>query len=144
MGKTSNKNIKKSALHSVHKQVKLDDLCKTEDQDYAEIMKVNGGGRYVVYCLQDQTKRIGIARGSMKNKSKITLNGYVLIAKRSFQDQYCDILHCFSADEVRLLQKHNELPTTSKDIFAEMVQQNSLNDTIQFGEQENKENWEDI
>jgi initiation factor 1A len=143
MGKTSNKNIKKSALHSVHKTVKLEDICKTEDQDYAEILKVNGGGRYVCYCLQDQTKRIGIARGSMRNQSKISLNGYVLIAKRSFQDQYCDILHCFTPDEVRLLQKHNELPNTSKDPFADLINnQSTLNDTIQFGNSEEK--WEDL
>ena len=90
---------------------RLSDLLPSEEQSFAKVCKVNGGGRYVVLC-DDGKERLGVARGKINKNVRILIDSLLLISKRDFQDGKCDVLHTFSHDEVRLLQSNNVIPST--------------------------------
>ena len=75
-----------------------------DDQKYAIITKVEGGGRYRGLC-DDGTLRLLILRGNMKKRKcyRPGLNDYVLVALRDFQDEKADIIHKYTDAERPLL-----------------------------------------
>ena len=48
-----------------------------EDQEYAKILKVNGSGRYNLFCF-DGKDRLGICAGNIKRKVRIVVDDIVL------------------------------------------------------------------
>ena len=115
--------------------IKLENIVKGEEQEYAKILRVNGGGRYAIWC-EDEKQRLGTARGKLNRNAKAVLDGLVLISKRDFQDGICDILYVYSNDEIQLLKKHNQIPAklkfTSGDIFG-VTEQEENDEEIEFG-----------
>lgn len=87
------------------------ELIKTDDQEYAKITKVNGGGRYEVECT-DKVSRLGISRGKINRCGKVTIDTLVLVSKRDYQDGKCDILHIYTPDERNYLIRQSEIPSS--------------------------------
>ena len=84
-----------------------------DGQEYAQIKRVNGSGRYDLYCF-DGTDRLGICAGNIKRRTRIQIYDIVLISKWEFQDNKCSIIHKYDEDEVQELKIKNEFPKNIK------------------------------
>lgn len=85
---------------------------KEEDQEYGQIKKVNGSGRYVVSCF-DGTERLGISAGNIRKRYRIQVGDIVLLSLwTDIQDSKCSIIHKYDEDEARKLQSQGEFPAT--------------------------------
>jgi len=84
-----------------------------EDQEYAKVIKVNGSGRYNLFCF-DGKDRLGICAGNIKRKVRLAINDIVLIAMWDFQDNKCSIVHKYEEDEVQKLKTQGEFPENVK------------------------------
>ena len=82
-----------------------------DNQEYAKILKVNGSGRYNLFCF-DGTERLGICAGNIKRKVRLTLDDIVLVSLWDFQDSKCSIVHKYETDEILKLKNQNEFPST--------------------------------
>ena len=80
-----------------------------ENQEYAKIKRVNGGGRYQLFCF-DGDERLGISAGNIKKKTRLVLNDIVLVSLWDFQNTKCSIIHKYEEDEVYKLKSQNEFP----------------------------------
>jgi translation initiation factor 1A len=101
-----NKSKNKARKNVQHTTKKYEDLAPTEDQSYARITSVCGGGRFYVE-MQDGVKKLGICCGKMKRGRRPKLNDLVCISHRDYQDNKCDILHLYAPDEVQTLLDHD-------------------------------------
>lgn len=81
---------------------------KDDNQEYAQVIKIEGHGRCRVQC-SDGVTRLAVIRGAMRKKIWIKLNNYVLVALRDFQDSKCDIIGKYSDEDVRNLRAYGEL-----------------------------------
>jgi initiation factor 1A len=95
--------------------VKLDDLLPTEDQCFAKVLKVFGGGRFQVELL-DGTVVLGVSSGKIRKRSYNCKEGcLVCISKRDFQQDRVDILYVYNQDEIQTLRSNNiALPQDAK------------------------------
>lgn len=84
-----------------------------EDQEYAKILKVNGSGRYNLFCF-DGKDRLGICAGNIRRKVRISVNDIVLISKWDFQDTKCSIIHKYADDETHKLKAEGQFPANIK------------------------------
>ncbi len=124
-GGKKSKNLARKNI-GIDKSLKYEDLIKTDDQEYARVLKVNGSNRYDLLCY-DNVKRLGISRGKI-NKTKVEIDTIVLVSKRDFQDNKCDILHIYSNSEVQTLIQHGDIDES----FAKLNESNQSNDIITF------------
>jgi translation initiation factor 1A len=93
--KGGNKTKGKSRKSFRIKELGLKDLKKDEGQEYAFVRSVYGDGRYELMCY-DKKKRLGILRGSLKRKTRISKSDLVLVSLRNFQDDKCDIVAVYT------------------------------------------------
>ena len=99
----SRKNITRKTISN------FEELKKIDGQEYAHVNSNYGDGRYDLICY-DKVKRLGILRGSLRSKSsKLKKGNLVLVCKRSFQDDKCDIVECYTDDHVTKLVNHGEI-----------------------------------
>ena len=84
-----------------------------EDQEYAKVIKVNGSGRYNLFCF-DGKDRLGICAGNIKRRVRLAINDIVLVALWDFQDNKCSIIHKYEEDEVQKLKTQGEFPENIK------------------------------
>jgi translation initiation factor 1A len=82
-----------------------------EEEDYAFVTRKLGNGRFHLTC-QDNRERMGIISGKMRKRVWINVQDCVLIAKWEFQDEKCNIIHKYDANEVDRLQTMGELDST--------------------------------
>merc|ERR1712046_486808 len=85
-------------------------VYKEEDQDYGQVMRLLGGGRVEVNCLDGNVKGLCTIRGKMKNRVWINAGDIVLISLREFGDDKADIIHKYFPEEAFELQDLGELP----------------------------------
>ena len=102
-----------------------------ENQEYAQVKKVNGSGRYNLFCF-DGTERLGISAGNIKRKYRIQIYDIVLVSKWDFQDNKCSIVHKYEEDEVQELKRKNEFPKNIKLDGDSSMFSDNLDDSIQF------------
>lgn len=102
-----------------------------ENQEYAQVKKVNGSGRYNLFCF-DGTERLGISAGNIKRKYRIQIYDIVLISRWDFQDNKCSIVHKYEEDEVQELKMKNEFPKNIKLDGDSSMFSDNLEDSIQF------------
>ncbi len=132
-GGKKSKNLARKNIGTDH-SLKYEDLIKTDDQEYAKVLKINGGNRYDLLCY-DNTNRLGISRGKI-NKTKVEIGTIVLISKRDFQDNKCDILHIYNNSEVLQLIYYGDI----NESFAKVSESSNSNDMISFGTKEESDN----
>tara|TARA_Y100000385_G_C12937559_1_gene569530 strand:- start:192 stop:698 length:507 start_codon:yes stop_codon:yes gene_type:complete len=101
-----------------------------EDQEYAQIKRVNGSGRYQLFCF-DGSERLGIAAGNIKKRTRINLYDIVLVSLWDFQDNKCSIIHKYDEDEVQKLKLQGEFPQNIK-LEGEEVCDDHFEESIQF------------
>ncbi len=91
--------------------VKRELTSKTEDQEYAFVIKILGNKRVMCDCL-DGKQRLCIIRGNMRKGelSRVRLDDVVIISLREYQDDKADIVHRFTTDEVTVMRKRKILP----------------------------------
>ena len=102
-------------------------IYKDEGQEYAQITKMLGNGRLEVSCF-DGIKRMGHIRGKLRKKVWMGQGDIILVSLRDFQDEQCDVVHKYNADEARTLKNVGELPENAK-----------INETDTFGADEDED-----
>jgi translation initiation factor 1A len=147
--KLARKNQNNEELH-----ISIQDICKTDEQEYALIEKVLGGGRYTV-ITPDNKSRIGISRGKMfsrngkvKDRTLMTPGNLVLLSLRDFQDDKADILMFYSKAQIDLLVQYDEI---DKDFIKKTHSSSDESDMVDdiFGDDEKddmkiEDVWDDI
>jgi translation initiation factor 1A len=83
-------------------------ILKDDFSGYGYIEKTLGNGRFNVRC-DDMVVRMGIIRGSMRNRVWINMGMVVLYSKRGFQDDKIDIVHAYNAQDVSYLHRIGEI-----------------------------------
>ena len=120
MGKKSNikggnKHKKYAKERDVEIKLNINELDKTDNQEFAFVLNMLGNKRVELQCY-DKKKRIGLIRGSKRNMSKrnnwITNKSLVLISLRTFStiDDKCDVIKLYNQDEVNFLLQHKKIP----------------------------------
>ena len=110
--KKGGKKFKKGKKDSFQeKQLILKD--PKEGQEYAKITRVNGSGRYQLYCF-DGKERLGICAGNIKRKTRFGLNDIILVSLWEFQDTKCSIIRKYEQEESRKLKDQGEFPDNIK------------------------------
>ena len=110
--KKGGKKFKKGKKDSFQeKQLILKD--PKEGQEYAKITRVNGSGRYQLFCF-DGKERLGICAGNIKRKTRFGLNDIILVSLWEFQDTKCSIIRKYEQEESRKLKDQGEFPDNIK------------------------------
>ena len=130
-GKQAKKMARKNQ-NNEEQHVSINDISKTNEQDYGIIEKVLGGGRFTI-TTSDNKKRIGISRGKMfsrngkvKDRSLMSVGNLVLISLRDFQDDKADILMFYTKAQVDLLIQYNEIDKN----FIKQTNENNNSDMV--------------
>ena len=95
-------------------------VYKEEGQEYARVLKRLGGPNLRVLC-EDGIERMGIIRGSMRNKVWVKVDNYILVSLRDFQDEKCDVLQKYTDEHVRALKTAGEINDNEPDQVLETV-----------------------
>ena len=87
-----------------------------ESQEYAQVVNPKGNGRFELLCCDGGKVRQGTVCGQMRKRVWVNRSDLVLISKWEgmTDDTKCSIIHKYSEDEARRLQKEGELPTNFK------------------------------
>jgi len=110
--KKGGKKFKRGKKDSFHeRQLILKD--PKDGQEYAKIIKVNGSGRYQLFCF-DGKDRLGICAGNIKRKTRFGLNDIILVSLWEFQETKCSIIHKYEQEESRKLKDQGEFPENIK------------------------------
>mmetsp|Transcript_19318 Transcript_19318/g.21894 ORF Transcript_19318/g.21894 Transcript_19318/m.21894 type:complete len:162 (+) Transcript_19318:249-734(+) len=88
-------------------------VFKTEDQEYAQVLKMLGNGRLEAFCF-DGTKRMSLIRGKMRKKVWINQGDIILVSLRDYQDDKADVIYKYTPDECRQLKSLGEIPESAK------------------------------
>ena len=84
-------------------------LLKDDGEEYAHVLKLLGGERMEVQCM-DNVKRIAKVRGKFKKRVWVHVNDIILVSIRELDDEKCDIIHVYYADEAKQLKQMGEIP----------------------------------
>jgi translation initiation factor 1A len=85
-------------------------VYKTEGQDYAQVIRMLGGGHVEALCFGDNKKRVCHIRGKMRKKIWINKSDIILVGRRFFEDDKADVILKYTNDEARDLQRYGEIP----------------------------------
>ena len=87
-----------------------------ESQEYAQVVNPKGNGRFELLCCDGGKVRQGTVCGQMRKRVWVNRSDLVLISKWEgmTDDTKCSIIHKYSEDEARRLQKEGELPSNFK------------------------------
>ena len=125
------KNRKKGKkTNNITNQYQIRDMVyKTDGQEYAQVLKSLGNGYMQVLCFTDKGNVIKRAhiRGTMRKRIWLSIGDIILVSKRDYQDEICDILFKYSANEIHILQEKNEIPQ-------DIMDNNMDNDIVQFND----------
>ena len=103
--KTGGKRWKKEKHDTIEVQ---DTILKDDHSGYGYVEKTYGNGRFNLIC-EDGKSRMGIIRGSLRNRVWITNGVLVLYGKREYQDDKVDIVHVYNNENVNQLFRTNEI-----------------------------------
>jgi initiation factor 1A len=107
------KGGKKFKRHAKHKtDTKLIYRDRDDDQEYAQVKRVNGSGRYHLLCFDGQ-ERLGIVAGQIRKRTRLVIGDIVLVSIwTDLQPTKCSIIHKYHYDEARKLQSEGLFPET--------------------------------
>ena len=108
------KKGKKTRDYEDKKQLIKKDV--TESQEYAQVVNPKGNGRFELLCFDGGKTRMGTICGTMRKRVWVNRSDVVLISLWTGMtvDTKCSIIHKYSEDEAKRLQKEGELPDTFK------------------------------
>jgi len=108
------KKGKKTRLYEDKKQLIKKDV--KDSQEYAQVVNSKGNGRFELLCFDGGKKRMGTICGTMRKRVWVNRSDVVLISlwEGMTDDTKCSIIHKYSEDEAKRLQKEGELPDTFK------------------------------
>jgi translation initiation factor 1A len=105
MGKKKNTTKDAERLGAGNDNDTIDNLVlKGDDTGYGLVRSCLGDGRFDVLC-EDLEGRLGILRGSMRNRVWISAGSVILYGQRTFQKDKVDILHLYSKKDVCVMLK---------------------------------------
>mmetsp|Transcript_17376 Transcript_17376/g.18119 ORF Transcript_17376/g.18119 Transcript_17376/m.18119 type:complete len:142 (+) Transcript_17376:67-492(+) len=122
------KNVKRGKNGNLE-ETRRDLLFKEFGQEYAQVVKMLGGGRAQLHCF-DGVARQGLIRGTMRRRVWINTGDIILVGLREFQDGKADIIHKYTTEEARNLQSYGELPASAK------INQTAIDMAMDDGEEE--------
>jgi translation initiation factor 1A len=103
---------------SKHERDNDDSLVfKGEDTGYGYVRACLGDGRFDVLC-EDMESRMGIMRGTMRNRVWISAGAVVLYGTRAFQRDKVDIVHLYSKRDVCAMLKRRFITGGLYDVIA--------------------------
>ena len=108
------KKGKKTRVYEDKKQLIKKDV--KESQEYAQVVNPKGNGRFEDLCFDGGKTRMGTICGTMRKRVWVNRSDVVLISlwEGMTDDTKCSIIHKYSEDESKRLQKEGELPETFK------------------------------
>ena len=112
-GKKFKKGKKARGFNDKKQLIKKD---PEESQEYAQVVNPKGNGRFELLCCDGGKVRQGTVCGQMRKRVWVNRSDLVLISKWEgmTDDTKCSIIHKYSEDEARRLQKEGELPPNFK------------------------------
>lgn len=84
---------------------------KEEGEEYAQITKILGDGRFQCKCA-DGVERVAHLRGKFRKRVWLGNGDIILVSLREFEPEKCDIVEKYKEKEVVKLKKENEIPET--------------------------------
>jgi translation initiation factor 1A len=138
INKKGGKKHKKGKSSSSNDKIERELSFKSDDQEYAQIIKLLGNCRIELKCIDGKT-RLGIIRGTMKKKVWLKVNDIVLVSLRPFEDNKCDILFKYETKEVKRLKILGEIPDNVK-IDEEEENEKDIGIDFTDGEEDDDEN----
>ena len=99
----------KKGKNQVNEKKQLE--VKREGENYAQVTKVLGNGRFTVACC-DGKERIGILRGSMRKRVWVNRLDIVLVEPWEFEKGKCSILHKYEYEDFYELMATGSVPKT--------------------------------
>ena len=123
-GKNFKKGKKKSNQFQDKRQLIKKDIVKGEE--YAQVINPKGNGRFELKCCDSGRSRMGLICGKMRKRVWVNRSDLVLISLWTdmTNDDKCSIVHKYSEDESKRLQREGELPenfTLNLDDFNEEI-----------------------
>jgi translation initiation factor 1A len=108
-GKNFKKGKKDRGFNDKQQLLKKD---TEEGQEYAQVINPKGNGRFELQCCDGGKKRLGLICGTMRKRVWVNRSDLVLISlwEGMTDDTKCSIIHKYSADEAKRLQKEGDLP----------------------------------
>ena len=82
---------------------------KEEGEEYAQITKILGDGRFQCKCA-DGIDRVAHLRGKFRKRVWLGNGDIILVSLREFEPEKCDIVEKYKEKEVAKLKKENEIP----------------------------------
>lgn len=112
-------------------------------QEYAQITKVLGSGRFEVQCFDGKT-RLSIIRGNMRKKVWVKSGDLILVSLREYEDAKCDIIYLYKPKEVNKLKNLKEIPENVK-VNEDMVDKEETKDIgFDFVEEGEEDDFEEL
>ena len=119
---------------------------KEESEEYAQITKILGDGRFQCKCA-DGVDRIAHVRGKMRKRTWLANGDIILVSIREFEPEKCDVVEKYKEKEVAKLKSAGEIPDTMVLVNSgEKVEKNDdeggivLEDSVQETVTKKKEN----
>ena len=84
---------------------------KEESEEYAQIIKILGDGRFQCKCA-DGVERIAHVRGKMRKRTWLANGDIILVSIREFEPEKCDVVEKYKEKEVAKLKSVGEIPDT--------------------------------
>lgn len=108
-------------------------LWKDDDHEYGLVKKVLGGSRFLIRLNLQEKEVVGrlcgkLKKGSVKKSNWVTINTWVLVGLRDYQDSTVDIVHVYTDSEVRRMKKDGtlvDIEETSQDKDVNLSQDDS-------------------
>ena len=120
------KNVKKRKKDTKHADVRPLLFRDGDEQFYAKITNILGGYRYDIDVYNSDHNRWmstytdvnyrGLLRGSLRKRTKMTLDKVMLVSKRDYQDNIFDIIHVYNDDENRQLLQYGHITEIDDDV----------------------------
>ena len=148
-GNKAKKQKKNPVNEDERKLVLKDDM---NFQEYAQINKLFGNGRFEANCF-DGKIRLAHARGNLKKKKIFVKAGdVVIVSLREFEDAKCDVIYVYKPKEIRELKKMGEIPQTITEDLLKETEETDIgfdfnyegeDDDIEEKKEDFKENFEE-
>jgi len=84
---------------------------KEESEEYAQIIKILGDGRFQCKCT-DGVERVAHVRGKMRKRTWLANGDIILVSIREFEPEKCDVVEKYKEKEVAKLKAAGEIPET--------------------------------